>query len=123
MKWLPFLTFWQVTCDMIISLKPGPGHGHHYGAEVPTAWAAILHPPHWTDEDTATLAGTPRPCSSAQARACATIGRGLENRMCRAIAQLVSAAHPHQREANPSITRTASTATAIRLTRPKVAMC
>jgi hypothetical protein len=43
--------------------------------------------------------------------------------MCRAIAQLVSAAHPHQREANPSITRTASTATAIRLTRPKVAMC
>lgn len=59
MQWLPFLTFWQVTCDMIISLKPGPGHGHHYGAEVPTAWAAILHPPHWTDEDTATLAGTP----------------------------------------------------------------
>ena len=43
--WFPFLTFWQVTCDMIVGVKPPPGHGHHYGPEVSTAWAAVLHPP------------------------------------------------------------------------------
>jgi uncharacterized membrane protein len=43
--WFPFLTFWQITCDMIVGLDPPPGHGHHYGPEVPTAWADILHPP------------------------------------------------------------------------------
>jgi uncharacterized membrane protein len=43
--WFPFLTFWQITCDMIVDLDPAPGHGHHYGPEVPTAWADILHPP------------------------------------------------------------------------------
>jgi uncharacterized membrane protein len=46
MHWFPFLTFWQVTCDMIVGVKPPPGHGHHYGPEVPAAWAAVLHPPH-----------------------------------------------------------------------------
>jgi uncharacterized membrane protein len=45
MHWFPFLTFWQVTCDMIVGVKPPPGHGHHYGPEVPPAWAAVLHPP------------------------------------------------------------------------------
>jgi len=46
MHWFPFLTFWQVTCDMIVGVKPPPGHGHHYGPEVPTAWAAVLRLPH-----------------------------------------------------------------------------
>ncbi|MBV8994188.1 MAG: alpha/beta-hydrolase family protein [Pseudonocardiales bacterium] len=46
MHWFPFLTFWQVTCDMIVGVKPPPGHGHHYGPEVSTAWAVLLHPPH-----------------------------------------------------------------------------
>ena len=46
MHWFPFLTFWQVTCDMIVGIKPPPGHGHHYGPEVSTAWAVLLHPPH-----------------------------------------------------------------------------
>ena len=45
MQWYPFLTFWQITCDMIVGVKPPPGHGHHYGPEVSTAWAAVLHPP------------------------------------------------------------------------------
>jgi uncharacterized membrane protein len=44
-QWYPFLTFWQVTCDMIVGVKPPPGHGHHYGPEIPPAWAVILHPP------------------------------------------------------------------------------
>ena len=46
MHWFPFLTFWQVTCDMIVGVKPPPGHGHHYGPEVPTAWATVLRLPH-----------------------------------------------------------------------------
>ena len=44
-QWYPFLTFWQVTCDMIVGVKPPPGHGHHYGPEIPPAWAVILRPP------------------------------------------------------------------------------
>jgi uncharacterized membrane protein len=57
--WYPLVTFWQVTWDMAIALSPPPGHGHHYGAEIPTAWAAILHPPEWTDGATAALGATP----------------------------------------------------------------
>ena len=41
MQWYPFITFWQVTADLIVS-NTTPGYGHHYGPEVPTAWAAIL---------------------------------------------------------------------------------
>jgi uncharacterized membrane protein len=54
MQWYPFVTFWQVTADLIVS-GTAPGYGHHYGPEVPTAWAAILHPPGWTNADTARL--------------------------------------------------------------------
>ena len=54
MQWYPFVTFWQVTADLIVS-NTTPGYGHHYGPEVPTAWAAILHPPGWTSAETAKL--------------------------------------------------------------------
>ncbi len=54
MQWYPFVTFWQVTADLIVS-STAPGYGHHYGTEVPTAWAAILRPPGWTNADTARL--------------------------------------------------------------------
>ena len=55
MHWYPFLTFWQVTADLIAAAGVPPGHGHHYGPEIPTAWAAILHPPGWTSAETAKL--------------------------------------------------------------------
>jgi hypothetical protein len=42
--WIPVVTFWQVTWDMIVALEPPPEHGHHDGVELPTAWAAVLHP-------------------------------------------------------------------------------
>lgn len=54
MQWYPLVTFWQVTADLIVS-STAPGFGHHYAAEVPTAWAAILHPPGWTSAETARL--------------------------------------------------------------------
>jgi uncharacterized membrane protein len=55
MRWIPLLTFWQVSADLAIRGHVAPGHGHHYGPEIPTAWAAILQPPHWTDEETVAL--------------------------------------------------------------------
>lgn len=58
MHWYPLVTFWQITWDMAISQSPPAGHGHNYGAEIPTAWAALLHPPGWTDADTAALAAS-----------------------------------------------------------------
>jgi len=54
--WYPIVTFWQTTCDMIAAAAPPPGYGHNYGAEIVTAWQAILHPPAWTDSDTKALA-------------------------------------------------------------------
>lgn len=54
-RWYPLVTFWQLTADLAVAQQPPPGHGHVYGDAVPTAWAAILHPPGWTDEDTAAL--------------------------------------------------------------------
>lgn len=53
--WYPFVTFWQVTCDMIVSTAAPRGHGHRYGPEIPTAWRAILRPPRWTDANTSAL--------------------------------------------------------------------
>jgi uncharacterized membrane protein len=55
MRWYPFVTFWQVTADLVVSTSVPPGHGHDYGPEIPTAWAAILHPPGWTSAETAML--------------------------------------------------------------------
>ena len=40
---------------MIAAAAPPPGYGHNYGAEIITAWDAILHPPAWTDADTKAL--------------------------------------------------------------------
>lgn len=54
MQWYPFVTFWQVSADLIVS-NTRAGYGHYYGPEVPTAWAAILHPPGWTSAQTAEL--------------------------------------------------------------------
>ena len=57
--WYPFVTFWQLTCDMAVGLNAPAGHGHHYGSEIIASWTAILQPPGWTDADTAALAATP----------------------------------------------------------------
>lgn len=54
MQWYPFVTFWQITADLIVR-NSTPGYGHYYGAEVPAAWAAILHPPGWHNSETMRL--------------------------------------------------------------------
>ena len=55
MRWLPFITFWQVTADMAFATGVPPGHGHNYGASTVAAWADIAPPPGWTADHTAAL--------------------------------------------------------------------
>lgn len=56
MRWYPFVTFWQVTADLVLAQDTGLGHGHRYGGELATGWAAVAAPPGWTAQDTARLA-------------------------------------------------------------------
>lgn len=50
-RWLPFVTFWQVTMDMVFSADVPEGHGHSFGPDAARMWAAILDPAGWTDRD------------------------------------------------------------------------
>ncbi|MGH3680431.1 MAG: alpha/beta-hydrolase family protein, partial [Natronosporangium sp.] len=54
-RWLPVVTFWQVTVDLITSTKAPSGHGHSYQDGIADGWAQLLAPPGWTDADTARL--------------------------------------------------------------------
>ncbi|MCD2114670.1 alpha/beta-hydrolase family protein [Rhodococcus rhodochrous] len=42
MSWIPFVTFWQVTLDMVFAAEVPGGHGHAYTAEAAFFWADIL---------------------------------------------------------------------------------
>lgn len=42
MSWIPFVTFWQVTLDMVFAAEVPPGHGHSYTTEAVYFWADIL---------------------------------------------------------------------------------
>ena len=43
-QWLPWVTFWQVTADMVYSTGVPDGHGHVYKREYVDAWAAVTQP-------------------------------------------------------------------------------
>lgn len=47
-RWVPFVTFWQLTADMALSMEPGPGHGHNFSGEHVVAWASIMQPQGWS---------------------------------------------------------------------------
>lgn len=55
MRWIPVVTFWQVTADLPSTYYVPPGHGHRYGELYADAWAAVAPPPGWTPEDTREL--------------------------------------------------------------------
>ena len=57
MRWMPLVTFWQVTLDMVFSADVPSGHGHNYGAEAADMWAQVLHPENWSQSDTNTVRG------------------------------------------------------------------
>ncbi|KAA9378477.1 hypothetical protein F5972_16660 [Microbispora cellulosiformans] len=54
-RWYPFVTFWQVTADLVFSLDAPPGHGHDYDGEMAAAWARIAPPEGWDDARTTAL--------------------------------------------------------------------
>jgi uncharacterized membrane protein len=55
MRWYPFVTFWQLTADLVYSIEVPAGHGHDYGNEQVDAWAQLAPPPGWTEARTAAL--------------------------------------------------------------------
>jgi uncharacterized membrane protein len=55
MFWMPFVTFWQVTADLVFAVDVPDGHGHHYTADYVDGWAHVTQPPGWTTADTARL--------------------------------------------------------------------
>ena len=41
-RWIPFVTFWQVTFDLPFALDVPTGHGHSYSREYVDGWLAVL---------------------------------------------------------------------------------
>jgi uncharacterized membrane protein len=54
-RWVPFVTFWQVTADLPFATEVPEGHGHKYTSEYVDAWATVLQPAGWTDAEAARL--------------------------------------------------------------------
>jgi uncharacterized membrane protein len=54
-RWIPVVTFLQVSADMAVAVDVPDGHGHHYVADVANGWADVLSPPGWTPEKTERL--------------------------------------------------------------------
>jgi uncharacterized membrane protein len=55
MFWIPFVTFWQVTADLVFAVNVPDGHGHKYEADYVNGWAHVAQPPDWTSSDTERL--------------------------------------------------------------------
>lgn len=55
MRWVPFVTFWQVSADLPLSFSTPPEHGHVFTGEHVDGWAAILEPEGWSEEKAASL--------------------------------------------------------------------
>src|SRR3954452_4554027 len=55
MFWMPFVTFWQVTADLVFAVGVPDGHGHVYVADYVNGWAHVAQPPGWTHSDTERL--------------------------------------------------------------------
>jgi uncharacterized membrane protein len=49
-RWIPFVTFWQVTADLPFATNVPDGHGHVYSSQYVDAWAQVLQPPGWDAE-------------------------------------------------------------------------
>ncbi|MDC9015312.1 alpha/beta hydrolase [Mycobacterium marinum] len=54
-RWIPLVTFLQVSADMAVAVDVPDGHGHRYVSNVANGWAAVLSPPGWTPEKTERL--------------------------------------------------------------------
>lgn len=52
MRWYPFVTFLQVTADLVLAKEAPQGHGHNFHRAAVAAWAAVAQPPNWTQART-----------------------------------------------------------------------
>lgn len=52
MRWIPLITFWQITADMAVAAQTPDGQGHYYGQIYADALAALVPPPGWGLDDT-----------------------------------------------------------------------
>jgi uncharacterized membrane protein len=54
-RWVPIITFLQVTVDQFFGVNVPPGHGHNYLDTIAYAWANVVAPADWTDEKSTRL--------------------------------------------------------------------
>lgn len=47
-KWIPFVTFFQVTVDQFYGVNVPNGHGHNYANTIVDSWAAVAPTADWT---------------------------------------------------------------------------
>jgi uncharacterized membrane protein len=47
-RWIPFVTFWQISADMMLGFDTPAGHGHNYTGEHVDGWALVLDRSEWT---------------------------------------------------------------------------
>jgi uncharacterized membrane protein len=53
--WLPIISFWGVSGDMVFSTGVPDGHGHKYGTMPTEAWSYVAPPSGWTADKTQEL--------------------------------------------------------------------
>lgn len=53
--WLPVVSFWQVSGDMMFSTGVPDNHGHKYGVMPTVAWSQVAPPAGWTSQRTTDL--------------------------------------------------------------------
>jgi len=53
--WYPLITFFQISADMMDSTNVPYGNGHVYQSHQAGAWAQIIPPQGWTEQDTVRL--------------------------------------------------------------------
>ena len=41
-RWIPVVSFWQVSADLALGFSTPPGHGHNFTGEHVDGWAAVL---------------------------------------------------------------------------------
>ncbi|HLT12095.1 MAG TPA: alpha/beta-hydrolase family protein [Micromonosporaceae bacterium] len=55
MRWFPFVTFFQVTADLVLAQDAPKGHGHEFNRTAVAGWAAVAQPPDWSEARTVEL--------------------------------------------------------------------
>jgi uncharacterized membrane protein len=55
MRWIPYVTFLQVSADLAAAFSTQPAHGHNFSGEHAAGWVNVLQPQGWTPDITERL--------------------------------------------------------------------